>query len=75
MRLGLSNRGAAMTAPKLKDCPACGHQITVYTYDSGWRRAECDHCDYIAEPAQNIIQAARNHNSRAESTTPKGVAR
>lgn len=54
-----------MTVPNPKPCPKCQGQISVYTYDSGWRRAECDTCDYIAEPAGNILQATRNHNQRA----------
>lgn len=70
-----------MTTPKLKPCPDCGGEISVYTYESGWRRAECDghDCGYIAEPAGNRLQAARNHNLRAAylretfSDTPPSV--
>ena len=56
-----------MTHPIIKPCPECGEPVTVYTYDSGWRRAECDDCDYIAPPAGNTLQAIRGHNTRAAS--------
>jgi Zn ribbon nucleic-acid-binding protein len=54
-----------MTAPKSTPCPKCRGDVSVWTYEDGWRRAECDKCDYIAEPAENIIRAIRNHNERA----------
>lgn len=64
-----------MTRPRLKPCPQCGSsRVATWVYDSGWRRVECDACDYIATPAENLLQAARNHNARTLQplTTPKG---
>lgn len=64
-----------MTVQKLSPCPDCGADaVGIWTYDSGWRRAECDACLYIAEPAQNLVLAARNHNRRATERLALGSA-
>ena len=59
----------------MKPCPACGGEVDAYRYDSGWRRVECDACDYIATPAENLLRAVQNHNARSEAArallTPK----
>lgn len=65
-----------MTIQKLKPCPDCGADaVGIWTYDSGWRRAECDACLYIAEPAQNLVEAARNHNRRVAEGSPQSGPR
>ncbi len=56
-----------MSLQKLKPCPKCGGQVNVWTYESGWRRAECYSCDYIAKPAENLVRACRNHNERVRA--------
>lgn len=61
-----------MTYPKIAACPKCGasgDDLTVYTYESGWRHVECDDCYYLGPGEGNILQALRAHNERARHLT------
>lgn len=52
-----------MTYPKMKPCPKCGDpDVSVYTYENGWRHVECDECHYLGPGAGNIRQAIQDHN-------------
>ena len=59
-----------MTYPKLKPCPECGQEMTLFQYESGWWRAECDPCPetvggiYIGSCEGRKLDAIRAHNSR-----------
>lgn len=57
-----------MSHQKLEPCPNCnapGDDLTVYTYDNGWRHVECDGCYYLGPGAGNKRQAIQIHNDRA----------
>lgn len=55
-----------MTYPKIKPCPKCGDEVTVYKYDSGWQHVECDNCLYFGPGEGNRLQAIRSHNARCD---------
>lgn len=52
------------TNPKIKPCPTCGtdEHMAVYTYDNGWRHAECVKCNYLGPGAGSIRAAIKSHN-------------
>ncbi len=52
------------TYPKLKACPNSDRDDAhdVYTYESGWRYVECDHCFYRGPGEGSIRQAIKSHN-------------
>jgi hypothetical protein len=57
-----------MTCPKIMPCPNCGApgtDLSVYTYENGWRHVVCCECSYLGPGAGNIIQAIRDHNQRS----------
>ncbi len=58
------------TNPKMAPC-ANGHPadyLSVYKYESGWQRVECDHigCWYIGPSAGSTRQAIKLHNRWSE---------
>lgn len=55
-----------MSYQKIKPCPNCrsADGMTVYTYDSGWRHAECMKCQYFGPGEGSIKQAIKSHNER-----------
>lgn len=53
-----------MSYPKIKPCPACGEDVALYAYDSGWKRVECDECNYIGPCEGRTLDAIREHNRR-----------
>ena len=57
-----------MTNPKPKSCPRCGGAVVVYRYDSGWRHAECEQCDYIGPGEGSIRHAIQAHNSKVTAS-------
>lgn len=67
-----------MAYPKLKPCPFCKavDSVSVYSYDSGTRRAECDSrgCSYIAPYSGNIRQAIKLHNAEYERRMAESAA-
>ena len=59
-----------MTRPNCKPCPTCGGVVTLYIYDGGGRRAECDDCEYTGPNEQSLMLAVRSHNYRAQNKEP-----
>jgi ribosomal protein S27AE len=53
-----------MTYPKIKPCPKCGGHVSLYTYESGWSRTECDKCDHISSCEGSKLRAIRKHNAK-----------
>jgi hypothetical protein len=55
-----------MTYPKLKACKNCGStdMLEIYTYESGWRRVECDKCMHFGPGEGNILSAIRGWNKQ-----------
>ncbi len=51
-----------MTYPKLKPCPRCGSELSVYTYENGARHVECNDCQYLGPAMSSIMAAIRLHN-------------
>lgn len=59
------------TNPKIKPCPLCkSENVSVYSYDSGWRYVECDGpgCWYRGPGEGSVRQAIKSHNERTVST-------
>jgi hypothetical protein len=59
-----------MTLPKIANCPKCGGTCSVYRYDSGTRRVECDSlqtCTYSATCEGSKKHAIIEHNKRARA--------
>ena len=59
-----------MTVPKIKPCPRCkSENVTVYSYDNGWRHVECDGpgCSYLGPGEGSILQAVKSHNERVSA--------
>lgn len=53
-----------MTIPKMKPCPRCGNaDLSIYTYDSGWRHVECDDCLYLGRGEGSKLEAVKQHNA------------
>lgn len=54
------------TNPKMKPCPKCGYgdYLSIYKYDSGWRRVECDNgnCQYLGPGEGSVREAIKSHN-------------
>jgi len=66
-----------MTRPKKEACPRCGapgEELSVYTYENGWRHVECDGCHYMGPGEGNIVQAIRSHNARSRAKTEADAA-
>jgi Zn ribbon nucleic-acid-binding protein len=56
-----------MTIPKMKPCPECGNtDLSIYTYDNGWRHVECDECLYLGPGEGSKAEAVKQHNERFE---------
>jgi len=55
-----------VTNPKMKPCPKCGstENLTIYTYDYGWKHVECVACDYLGPGEGSIRQAIKSYNAR-----------
>lgn len=54
-----------MTIKKMKPCPKCGNSdLSIYTYDSGWRHVECDECFYLGPGEGSKSEAVNRHNDR-----------
>jgi Zn ribbon nucleic-acid-binding protein len=54
-----------MTIQKMKPCPKCGNDdLSIYTYDNGWRHVECDECFYLGPGEGNKSEAVKQHNAR-----------
>jgi Zn ribbon nucleic-acid-binding protein len=57
-----------MTIRKMKPCPKCGNtDLSIYTYDNGWRHVECDECFYLGPGCGNKADAVKEHNERFEA--------
>lgn len=57
--------GVPMTYPKMKNCPKCGSEVSLWTYESGWSRVECEGCDEIFSCEGTKLAAIRTHNAKA----------
>ena len=57
-----------MSNPKMKPCPTCktDEDLSVYSYDHGWKHVECDKCFYLGPGEGSIKQAIIQHNARQE---------
>jgi Zn ribbon nucleic-acid-binding protein len=55
-----------MSRQKISPCPTCqsADEVTVYTYESGWRHVECLTCFYLGPGEGSILQAIKSHNER-----------
>ncbi len=54
---------------KILPCPKCGNtDLSIYTYDNGWRHVECDECLYLGPGEGNMRQAVKQHNEQFEAT-------
>ena len=53
------------TNPKIKPCPRCGttDDISVYSYENGWKHVECDKCHYLGPGEGSVRQAIKSHNA------------
>lgn len=56
-----------MTYPKMKNCPKCGAEVDLWTYESGWSRVECSGCDHIGSCESTKLRAIRTHNQRVSA--------
>jgi len=55
--------------PKMKPCPKCSNaDLSIYTYDNGWRHVECDECFYLGPGSGSKADAVKQHNERFEAT-------
>ena len=50
-----------MTYQKMKPCPRCDGDVSVYSYDGGWKHVECDKCGYFGPGEGSIKQAIKSH--------------
>ncbi|NTG49008.1 hypothetical protein G6M04_16650 [Agrobacterium rhizogenes] len=56
-----------MTIRKMKPCPKCGNtDLSIYTYDNGWRHVECNKCFYLGPGEGSKAQAVKQHNEYFE---------
>jgi uncharacterized metal-binding protein (TIGR02443 family) len=51
----------------MNPCPKCGvdDDLTVYTYDNGWRHVECLKCNYLGPGEGSIKAAIKSHNAKS----------
>jgi Zn ribbon nucleic-acid-binding protein len=58
-----------MTIRKMKPCPKCENpDLSIYTYDNGWRHVECDECLYLGPGCGSKADAVKQHNEQFEPT-------
>lgn len=58
-----------MSIRKMKPCPKCGNDdLSIYTYDNGWRHVECDECTYLGPGSGSKSDAVKQHNEQFEAT-------
>jgi len=50
---------------KMAPCPNCksDENLSVYTYESGWRHVECVRCNYLGRGEGTREGAIRSHNA------------
>jgi len=57
-----------MTIRKMNPCPKCGNtNLSIYTYDNGWRHVECDECFYIGPGEGSKAEAVKKHNAEVRT--------